>query len=117
CGGRHAHWAVLMWGSLWWAARNQFSKQSVAHGPRTMRLDVRGFTGETKDQFLLYSSPRVLQYRPETRIDTRSNGRAPKSCCGKSPAWHGVSSRQENRSTDLGFLAGNDNSGCAPRDG
>src|SRR6266853_4804089 len=61
---------------------------------------------------------RVLQYRPETRIDTRSNGCFPTAGYGKSSAGRCIScSREENQSTHLGLLGGSYRSVCAPRDG
>ena len=55
----HVDW-VLMWGSPWWAARNQFSKQSVAHGPRTMRLDSTGVHWRDEGSvFTLFVAPRA----------------------------------------------------------
>lgn len=81
-----AIWAALLWGSPWWAARNQFSKQPAAQGPRTMLLDSGGvhwrWSGgsadiewknfirfqETKNQFLLYSSPACFNVVPKRAL-------------------------------------------------
>jgi YcxB-like protein len=72
-----------MWGSPWWAARNQFLKQPAAQGPRKVLLDLSGvhwrWNGgsadiewknfvrfqETKSQFLLYSSPACFNIIPK----------------------------------------------------
>jgi hypothetical protein len=79
-------WSVLLWASPWWAARNQFSKQPAAQGPRTMLLDSSGvhwrWNGgsadiewrnfirfqETKNQFLLYSSPACFNIVPKRAL-------------------------------------------------
>jgi len=76
-------WGALMWASPWWAARNQFSKQPGAHGSRTILLDSGGvhwrWNGgsadiewknfirfhETKNHFLLYSSPACFNIVPK----------------------------------------------------
>src|SRR5262245_34073634 len=76
-------WLDLMWGSPWGAARNQFLKQPAAQGPKKILLDSAGvywrWNGgsadiewknfirfqETKNQFLLYSSPACLNIVPK----------------------------------------------------
>src|SRR6266436_5251510 len=61
---------------------------------------------------------RLLQYRPETRIDSRPNGPFPTACCGESHAARCIGgSREENQSANVGLLGGSYCSGCAPRDG
>lgn len=79
-------WSALMWASPWWAARNQFSKQPAAQGPRTMMLDSSGvhwrWNGgsadvdwknfirfqETKNQFMLYTSPACFNIVPKRAL-------------------------------------------------
>ena len=79
-------WGALMWGSPWWAARNQFLKQPAAQGPRRMLVDSAGvhwrWNGgsgdiewknfirllETKNQFLLYSSPACFNIVPKRAL-------------------------------------------------
>jgi YcxB-like protein len=79
-------WGALMWASPWWAARNQFSKQPAAQGARTMLVDSSGvrwqwnggsaniewknFTQfqETKNQFMLYSSPVCFNIVPKRAL-------------------------------------------------
>jgi hypothetical protein len=81
-----AMWVALMWASPWWAARNQFSKQPSAKGSRTMLLDGTGvhwrWNGgsadiewknlirfqETKNQFLLYTSPACFNIVPKRAL-------------------------------------------------
>ncbi len=79
-------WSILIWASPWWAARNQFSKQPAAQGPRTVLLDSGGvhwrWNGgsadiewknfirfqETKNQFMLYSSPACFNIVPKRAL-------------------------------------------------
>lgn len=74
---------VFVWGIPRWTARSQFSRQPSAHGTRTMLLDGTGihwrWNGgssdiqwstfikwlESKNQFLLYSSPACLNMVPK----------------------------------------------------
>jgi YcxB-like protein len=76
-------WAVLLWGTPWWAARRQFTKQPAAHGAKTVLLDSLGvhwrWNGgssdvewrnfirwvESKNEFLLYSSPACFNIVPK----------------------------------------------------
>ncbi len=84
--GLAALWAVLMWASPWWMARTQFLKQPAAHGPRTLLLDSAGvhwrWDGgsadiewknlirflESKNHFLLYSSPVCFDIVPKSAL-------------------------------------------------
>ena len=79
-------WILVLWGGPWWAARVQYTKQPSAQGPRTMTLDDSGVhlrweTGESKlewrvfmrwveskDQFLLYSSPKCFNMLPKRAL-------------------------------------------------
>jgi hypothetical protein len=79
-------WMLIFWGSPWWAARNQFLKQPSAQGPRTLLADAAGihwkWNGgssdiewknfvrfhETKNQFLLYSSPIIFNVVPKRAL-------------------------------------------------
>ena len=109
-------WAVLMWGSPWWAARNQFSKQSVAHGPRTMRLDSTGVHWRDEGSiFTLFVAPRASISSRNAHSHSikwpRSEILLRKISC--------LARRQltTRKSVHGPGFAGNDNSGCAPRDG
>jgi hypothetical protein len=79
-------WIFFLWGQPWLAAKNQFGKQPSAQGPRTMLLDGVGthwkWNGgsadiewknfvrfhETKNQFLLYSSPACFNIIPKRAL-------------------------------------------------
>lgn len=79
-------WMFIFWGSPWLAARSQFWKQPSAQGPRTLLLDAAGihwqWSGgsadvewrhfvrfqETKNQFLLYSSPAIVNVVPKRAL-------------------------------------------------
>lgn|GEM_PF-770499 len=79
-------WGGLMWASPWWSARNQFFNQPGAQGPRTMTVDSSGlhwrwnggsadiewknFTRfqETKNQFMLFSSPVCFNIVPKRAL-------------------------------------------------
>lgn len=81
-----AFWTFIFWGSPWLAARQQFWKQPSAQGPRTMVVDAAGihwqWNGgsadiewknfvrfqETKNQFLLYSSPVLFNVVPKRAL-------------------------------------------------
>jgi hypothetical protein len=81
-----AFWTFIFCGSPWLAARQQFWKQPSAQGPRTMVLDAAGihwqWNGgsadiewknfvrfqETKNQFLLYSSPVLFNVVPKRAL-------------------------------------------------
>jgi hypothetical protein len=76
-------WVALLWASPWLSARKQFSKQPGAQGPRTLVLNASGvhwrWNGgsadvewknyirylESKNEFLLYSSPAVFNIVPK----------------------------------------------------
>jgi hypothetical protein len=78
-----AMWAAVIWAAPWWAARKQFSKQPSAHGPKTVLVDAVGvhwrWDGgsadvewknfirllESKNQFLLYTSPVCFNIVPK----------------------------------------------------
>jgi hypothetical protein len=75
-------WAVLVWVMPWWVAKRQFSKQPLAHGPKTIIADTAGihwrWTGgsadvewrgfirwlECKSEILLYTSPACFNIVP-----------------------------------------------------
>jgi YcxB-like protein len=81
-----AFWMFIFWGSPWLAARNHFWKQPSAQGTRTMLLDAAGihwqWNGgsadvgwrnfvrfqETKNHFLLYSSPAIANIVPKRAL-------------------------------------------------
>lgn len=78
-----AIWALFLWGTPRWMAKNQFSKQPAAQGRRTARVDDGGvhwqWDGgsaevnwkniiryvEGKDQILLYTSPVCFNILPK----------------------------------------------------
>ncbi|HTV64514.1 MAG TPA: YcxB family protein [Bryocella sp.] len=84
--GLAVFWGVLLWACPWWAARNQFRKQPSAQGPRTLELDTTGvhwrWDGgtadiewknitrflETKNEFLLYTSPAAFNMVPKRAL-------------------------------------------------
>ena len=81
-----AFWAVFIWGSPWWVARNQFLQQPAAKGSRKMTLDDSGvhwrweggqadvqWTNfirflESKTVFLLYTSPACFNIVPKRAL-------------------------------------------------
>ncbi len=81
-----AFWTFFLWGQPWLAAKNQFGKQPSAQGPRTMSLDDGGihwkWNGgsadiewknfvcflDSKNQFLLYSSPACFNIVPKRAL-------------------------------------------------
>lgn len=83
-----AFWTFFLWGQPWLAARSQFGKQPSAQGPRTMLLGDAGihwtWNGgsadiqwrnfvrflESKNQFLLYSSPACFNIIPKRALTT-----------------------------------------------
>ena len=85
--GVAALWSFVMWGAPRLTARNQFSKQPGAHGPRTAMLDAVGvhwrWSGgsadiewknfirfyEAKNQFLFYTSPVCFNIVPKRALN------------------------------------------------
>lgn len=84
--GLTAFWGILVWGYPWWFARQQYSKQPKAHGTRELIADAEGvhlsWNGgsakmewnnlvrylESKDQFLLYTSPACFNIVPKRAL-------------------------------------------------
>ena len=91
-----AGWSLFIWGMPWLSARTQFSKQPSAQGQRMLEVDSAGvhwkWNGgasdmewrsfirclESKDHFLLYSSPKCFNtvpkraFTPEQSAEFRS---------------------------------------------
>lgn len=81
-------WAAIVWVMPWWTAKNQFSKQPKAHGPRTMTVDAQGIrwhwsggsanvewkgfirSVECKKEILLYTSPACFNIVPTRALTT-----------------------------------------------
>ena len=79
-------WLFILWGMPRWTAKNQFTKQPSAQGPRTLTLDEDGvhwrWNGgsadiewhnlirfyEAKNQILLYSSPACFNIIPKRAL-------------------------------------------------
>ena len=79
-------WAFIVWGLPRWFARQQFQKQPKAHGTRELVADTDGmhlaWNGgsanmswtnlvryiETKDQFLVYTSPTCFNIVPKRAL-------------------------------------------------